>query len=83
MPHMLQFTQEHKQEGRSLQKEILQFQDELRCSIDEIWAIPEINVGDPERPQNPADKILKPEVVEPAQWRVKLWDIRESRLVLS
>jgi hypothetical protein len=85
LPHALQFTEEHRAHGRSLQGEIVEFQEELKCSIDEIWAKiepPSEDHSTPPRPQNPIDKIPKPEILEPI-WRVKIWEVKESKSVLK
>lgn len=40
LPHMLQFTDEHREEGAVLQKELVAFQEELSKAIEEVWAQP-------------------------------------------
>ncbi|KAI5122330.1 hypothetical protein M0805_002497 [Coniferiporia weirii] len=37
LPHLLQFTPEHRDEARSLQKEMTAFRTELQSALDEIW----------------------------------------------
>ena len=96
LPHMLQFTDEHQEEGKILQAELVGFQEELSRAIEEVWTRPPgsgsegatsgvqdettgLNVppgvGGAAKPQDPLDKILKPQIVEPT-WRVRLWDIK-------
>lgn len=40
LPHMLQFTDEHREEGKALQAELADFQEELSRAIEEIWTRP-------------------------------------------
>jgi elongator complex protein 1 len=78
LPHMLQFTEEHRKEGHLLQEEITNFQEELRLSLDEIWTKEaESESSDLAKPPDSTKKILKPDIIEP-QWRVKLWEVKES-----
>lgn len=85
LPHMLQFTKEHREEGKSLQDEIICFQEELVRAIDEVWTKTEVQAdtgsADTTRPQDLIDKIPKPELLEP-KWRVKLWEVKESHSLL-
>lgn len=85
LPHMLQFTDEHREEGKSLQTELIEFQDELKLALDEVWTKAE-KLGDDENPttkvQDLIEKIPKPEFAEP-KWRVKLWEVKESRSLLE
>lgn len=100
LPHMLQFTDEHREEGKAFQRELVAFQEELSGAIEEVWTRPPesgskdapvtnvfqnaIGVGvspgtsEIAKPQDPLDKIAKPQITEPAQWRVTLWDKRRS-----
>jgi len=91
---MLQFTDEHREEGQTLQAELVGFQEELSRAIEKVWTRPPgsdpgdvtsraqdgtlgvnvpTGVGEAAKPQDPLDKISKPQIVEPI-WRVKLWD---------
>lgn len=40
MPHLLQFTSEHREEGLGLQNEVGTFEVELKECIEEIWTRP-------------------------------------------
>ena len=40
LPHLLQFTSEHRAEGKLLQEDIDLYEGELREAIDEIWKKP-------------------------------------------
>ena len=96
LPHMLQFTDEHREEGKALQGELVAFQRELSRAIEEAWARPppeseskdvtattgppngmgvgvHTGMGEGVKPQDPLDKIAKPQIVAPV-WRVTLWD---------
>ena len=84
---MLQFTDEHREEGKALQAELAGFQEELSKAIEEVWTRPPglapkdatdvaqngTEVSGTEKPQDPLDKIAKPHFVEPT-WRVTLWE---------
>ena len=88
---MLQFTVEHREEGKALQTELVAFQEEFSSAIEEVWARPPDSskdttnradatvadlppgVGEALKPQDPLDKVAKPQIVEPT-WRVTLWD---------
>ena len=99
LPHMLQFTDEHREEGEALQEELVAFQEELSKAIEEVWTRPPSDsgpkdatygvqnatgvgvtpgVGEASKPQDPLDKIVKPQIVEPI-WRVTLWDKKKHR----
>ena len=88
LPHMIQFTDEHRREGKALQTALAAFQEELSKAIEEVWTRPAegvtaganatvVNllpgVGEAMKPQDPLEKIAKPQLVEPT-WRVVLWD---------
>ena len=87
LPHMLQFTDEHREEGKAFQAELVGFQEELSRAIEAVWNRPPVSglesgttganippgVGEAAKYQDPLDKIAKPHIVEPV-WRVKLWD---------
>jgi len=95
LPHMLQFTDEHREEGKALQAGLVALQEELSKAIEDVWSRPPgsetkdvmatsgaqnatgVNfppgVGEIVKPQDPLDKIAKPQIVEQT-WRVALWD---------
>lgn len=96
LPHMLQFTEEHREEGKAFQGELMAFQEELTKSVEEVWTRPPSEsgskdivanngaqgtagvgappgVGEAAKSQDPLDKIMKPQILEPV-WRVALWD---------
>lgn len=82
---MLQFTEEHQAEGKSLQIELINLQDELKLALDEVWTKEEnpVNGENPlAKVQDLIEKIPKPEIVEP-KWRVKLWEVKESHSLLT
>lgn len=87
---MVQFTDEHREEGKALQTELTAFQKELSEAIEAVWTrVPELKgvpngksaavenslpgTGETAKPQDPLDKIPKPQIVEPT-WRVALWE---------
>jgi elongator complex protein 1 len=82
---MLQFTEEHQAEGKSLQIELVGFQDELKLALDEVWTKEEKSADDenpPAKVQDLIEKVPKPEIVEP-KWRVRLWEVKESHSLLA
>ena len=85
MPHLLQFTSEHREEGLGLQNEVDAFEMELKESVEEIWTRPvEENeesipdgwasrMAEVERGRvvNALDKVAKPDLFRGSDWRVK------------
>lgn len=45
LPHMLQFTDEHREEGKTLQRELVAFQEELSKAIEDAWTRPPVEPG--------------------------------------
>lgn len=89
MPHLLQFTAEHRVEGLGLQNEVEAFEVELKEAIEEIWTRPaEDNTGIPDgwasrmaelernKAVNALDKVEKPAISLGKEWRVKLFDVK-------
>lgn len=88
LPHMFQFTDEHREEGFNLQGEVGDFEQEIQEALDEIWARTPSAEGDEEPGQigwaarmaeiekskavNPLDKVPKPDLSQAKDWRVKL-----------
>ena len=40
LPHLFQFTEKHREEGLEMQREVAEFETELKGALDEIWAQP-------------------------------------------
>jgi len=57
LPHLLQFTAEHREEAESLQADISSFEAELKTAIDEIWAKPSQNEDEPHEPEGWAKRM--------------------------
>jgi elongator complex protein 1 len=90
LPHLFQFTDEHREEGLHLQREVGDFEQEIQEALDEIWARTPFAEGDEEPEQigwaarmaeierskaiNPLDKVPKPDLSQAKDWRVKLMD---------
>lgn len=86
IPHLLQFTDEHRAGARSLQNEIEEFHAQLQEALDEIWpsktADGEQNVPasswaermEEKRRERKAavDAILKPELKDASQKRIDI-----------
>ncbi|KAG6878005.1 hypothetical protein C0993_000965 [Termitomyces sp. T159_Od127] len=88
LPHLLQFTLEHREEGTAMQKQLADFEGELSCSLDEIWAKPpeeapvdswatRMEQVEKDRRTNPVDKVPKPELSSSSgkRWRINLFDV--------
>ncbi|KAF8058697.1 pol II transcription elongation factor [Lyophyllum atratum] len=85
LPHLLQFTLEHRQEGAAMQQRLAEFSEELKLSLEEIWFIPSEDVPvdswasrmeEVEKKRvNPVDKVPKPELPSSSNgWRINLFD---------
>ncbi|KAG6836197.1 hypothetical protein H0H93_010463, partial [Arthromyces matolae] len=86
LPHLLQFTSEHREEGTALQQLLDDFDGELKRSLDEIWTKPDednsvdswatrMEQVEKDRRANPVDKVAKPELPSSAKgWRINLLD---------
>ncbi|PFH52192.1 hypothetical protein AMATHDRAFT_74468 [Amanita thiersii Skay4041] len=91
LPHLLQFTPEHRQEGRSLQNQTTEFEAELSTALEEVWAKQSAEDGNPQpvvdswaarmdelarnKAISPIDKIAKPELSRRDDWRIELFDM--------
>ncbi|KAG6918878.1 hypothetical protein DXG01_010942 [Tephrocybe rancida] len=86
LPHLLQFTPEHREEGVAMQQHLVDFEEELKRTLEEIWAksAEEATVDswatrmeevERERRVNPIDKVAKPELPSSNKgWRINLYD---------
>ncbi|KNZ72380.1 Elongator complex protein 1 [Termitomyces sp. J132] len=84
LPHLLQFTPEHREEGMTMQKHLANFEDELQSSLEEIWTKPleenpidswatRMEQVEKERRTNPVDKVPKPDLSSSKKgWRINL-----------
>lgn len=63
MPHLLQFTAEHREEGLGLQNEVEAFEMELKECVEEIWTRPveESEVGGGSVPDGWASRMAEVE----------------------
>ncbi|THG94781.1 hypothetical protein EW026_g6757 [Hermanssonia centrifuga] len=87
LPHLFQFAEEHREEGRDLQRELEDFARELKESVDEIWKKPQdaeaegetsaegwakrMQEYEKQRQIDPMDKVAKPELVK-QEWNTQL-----------
>jgi elongator complex protein 1 len=84
LPHLLQFTSEHREEALGLQNEVDAFEVELKECIEEIWT-PPVEVDDAGIPDgwarrmaeveknkavNPLEKVAKPDFSQGKDWRI-------------
>jgi elongator complex protein 1 len=74
LPHLFQFTVQHRAEGNSLQASLAEFERELVQTLDEIWKQEADGVLTTSGSQDKRGEIAKPEVAE-SDWRVKLFDV--------
>ncbi|KAF4620926.1 hypothetical protein D9613_000930 [Agrocybe pediades] len=86
LPHLFQFTDEHREEGLELQNDLAAFEEEMKAALDEIWARPAETEGEPtaegwaarmaeiekSKAINPLDKVPKPDMSQAKDWRVNL-----------
>ncbi|KAK7691913.1 hypothetical protein QCA50_005318 [Cerrena zonata] len=93
LPHLFQFTEEHREEGLTLQQEIIDFAEELKQAVDEIWKKKSIDDEGAEttdggwaarmeeyekqRQVDPLDKVTKPDLVK-RDWNPKLSSLRSN-----
>lgn len=91
MPHLFQFTPEHRDEGLDLQKELGGLEEEMKQALEEIWLKPstkdegESVEADTRAPRteerekarqiDPSEKVPKPELPRADGWRMSLLDI--------
>jgi elongator complex protein 1 len=85
LPHLLQFTAEHRDKGLGLQNEVEAFEIELKEDIEEIWNRPvEENGVDGAswaprtevKSVDPVEKVVKPDISQGNGWKVKLFDVK-------
>jgi len=88
LPHLLHFTEEHREEGMALQDDLGKFEAELNAAVEEIWRKPTEPDGDTgtkgwaarmeekekERQANPIEKVEKPGLNR-TDWRIQLLGI--------
>ncbi|KAG5650449.1 hypothetical protein H0H81_012203 [Sphagnurus paluster] len=87
LPHLLQFTPEHRRGGMLMQQQVADFGDELKHRLEEIWFKPaeempmdswatRMEEAERERRINPVNKVPKPEVSNNGSngWRINLFD---------
>ncbi|TCD69585.1 hypothetical protein EIP91_007007 [Steccherinum ochraceum] len=90
LPHLLQFTQEHKDEAIELQDEISSFEKKLLEAVEEIWKKPvevdgeaqtadswavRMQEHDKRQAVDPMEKVTKPEITKRV-WNAKLSSLR-------
>lgn len=90
LPHLFEFSPEHRAQGLVLQKDLDALETELQETLEAIWTKPgseevEIRPTDSwaqrmeeiEKTQqmNPVDRVPKPEFEQEEGWRIKLLDI--------
>jgi elongator complex protein 1 len=85
LPHLFQFTEEHRREAASLQQDLDQVEQEIKGALAEVWANPtdtpidatpdswavRMEERESARQTNPTDRVPKPDIVE-VEWRLKV-----------
>lgn len=87
LPHLLQFTSEHREEGAKLQKDMESFEEELGIAVSEIWAKPQEEESETvdtwvsrmeelekSRRVNPIERVPKPEMGKSEGWKMRLYN---------
>ncbi|KAJ3564648.1 hypothetical protein NP233_g8162 [Leucocoprinus birnbaumii] len=78
LPHLLQFTAEHREEGGNLQKDIENFEVELGNAIAEIWAKPE----EPGQGEDVEGSAAAAAVLPPADtWASRMEELEKNRRI--
>ncbi|KAK0212323.1 pol II transcription elongation factor [Desarmillaria ectypa] len=88
IPHLFEFTPDHREEGSNLQKEIDAFERELQEVVEDIWKKPadegksatdswaaRMEQVEKAKRVNLVDSVLKPELGRNADWRLRLLDL--------
>ncbi|KAG7449880.1 Elongator complex protein 1 [Guyanagaster necrorhizus] len=88
IPHLFEFTPDHREEGSNLQKEIDAFERELQETVEDIWKKPaeggesatdswatRMEQVEKAKWLNPVDSVPKPELGRNADWRLRLLDL--------
>ncbi|KAK7057777.1 polymerase II transcription elongation factor [Favolaschia claudopus] len=90
LPHLSQFTPEHEAEGRSLQAELAEFEQEFVEAVDEIWTktaadesaqlssswAQRMEDKAKERQIDPIERVVKPDVKGNEEWRMNMFIAR-------
>lgn len=89
LPHLLQLSQAHREEGVGLQVEFDHLQSELRAAIEDIWKKPEadepavdswatrMQEKAKEQLVEPLQRVSKPEM-STSEWRLKLLQVQQK-----
>ncbi|KAF9262678.1 pol II transcription elongation factor [Marasmius fiardii PR-910] len=90
LPHLLQFSAEHRREGLEMQRDVDELELELKEAVDETWmktteaqdVLPQrdswaarMEEAERNRRINPIDRVPKPETMLSQDWRMKLLEI--------
>ncbi|KAF8911562.1 IkappaB kinase complex IKAP component [Gymnopilus junonius] len=91
LPHLFRFSESHREEGLELQREVSDFEVELKAALDDIWARPPAEDDGEAIPDgwaarmaereknkviNPLDKVPKPGIAQAKDWRMNLFDFK-------
>ncbi|KIY46095.1 IkappaB kinase complex, IKAP component [Fistulina hepatica ATCC 64428] len=88
LPHLWQFKEDHRREGKALQAELFRLEADLREAVEEVWKSDDGVEGEQPtgsflptsatlpRP-NPVEKIPKPDIyrIKLEEWQIKLYDL--------
>ncbi|ESK87867.1 pol ii transcription elongation factor [Moniliophthora roreri MCA 2997] len=71
LPHLLQFTPEHRDEGMAMQEDVAQLEQELKTAIDEIWTKTPVVEGQDQEPVVPAQD----------SWAARMEEVERNRRI--
>lgn len=71
LPHLFQFSGQHRHEGRALQADVVEFERELKEAVDEIWS----------RGVTEEDPSKDPDAVEEDTWATRMAELERQRLI--
>jgi elongator complex protein 1 len=78
---MLQFTDEHREEGKALQAELVAFQEELSKAVEEVWTRPSDSPKDTTNGANATVLNLPPGADETAKPQDPLDKVAKPQIV--
>jgi IkappaB kinase complex, IKAP component len=91
LPHLSQFTPEHRAAARLLQDDLRQFELELKEALEEIWPKPIENEDtwasrmeerEKGRQTDAVDKVPKPDLSRAVDWQMRLLDLEEGNPIV-
>jgi elongator complex protein 1 len=87
LPHLSQFTPEHRAAARLLQDDLKQFELELKEALEEIWPKPMENEDtwasrmqerEKGKQTDAIDKVPKPDLSRAVDWQMRLLELEDG-----